>query len=122
MEKFIENLKSSYTVEKYKDGFVLYTPIMYKYADHTFSFYIKQNENGGFTITDRGQTLDYLDEAFDPMEYWDSILKVCKKFEIDFNDGVFSGKIASYQTNQTMRTLNIFIGAINIIANIDVFD
>lgn len=120
MEKFIESLKSSYTVEKYQDGFILYTPIMYKYADHTFSFYIEKN-SCGFTITDRGQTVDYMRENFAPEKYMDSILKICERFELNFADGVFSGSIASYQTNQTMRTLNIFIGAMNIIANIDVF-
>lgn len=122
MEEFMKHLRESYSCREYEDGFIISTPIMYHFADHTFSFFIKEDEVCGFTITDRGETLDYLNECFDPAIYMDKIQTICKHFSITLENDVFSAHIASYMTNQTMRTFHMFIGAMNMIANIDLFD
>ena len=122
MEEFVKHLRESYSVREYEDGFIVTTPILYRFADHTFSFFIKKTGDCGFIITDLGQTLDYLNECFDPEPYMDKIQAICKYFSITLENDVFTGQIASYETNQAMRTFHMFIGAMNMIANIDVFD
>ena len=122
MEKFLDHLRESYSVREHEDGFIINTPILYRFADHTFSFFLKSNDGCGFTVSDRGETLDYLNECFDPAQYMDKIQAICKYFSITLENDVFTGQIASYETNQAMRTFHIFIGAMNMIANIDVFD
>ena len=122
MERFLKEFYSSYSCKEYRDGILLSTPIMYQGADHTFSFYITQNKTGSFTISDNGETLDYMRENFNPEKYMDKIMSVCERFSITLENNAFIGKIASYESNQAMRTFNIFIGAMNIIANIDIFE
>ena len=81
-----------------------------------------QRKSAPMTISDRGETLDYLNECFDPAQYMDKIQAICKYFSITLENDVFTGEIASYESNQSMRTFHMFIGAMNMIANIDVFD
>lgn len=121
MIEFIEELKKQYNIEQVENGIIIHTPIMYDGADHTFSFYIKQSINDSFKITDRGQTLDYLRENVNADKYKDKIKKVCEYFEIDLIDGEFVGQLASLESNQTMRNFNKFIGAMNMIAYINIF-
>lgn len=121
MKEFIRALRNSFDVKEQGNGYLLTTPIMYKFADHRFSFHIEK-DGCGFVINDMGQTFDYMEENFDPDKYTVLIEKVCSRFEIILKDKVFYGKLASYESNQTMRNLTAFIGAMNTIANIDVFD
>ena len=120
MKNFIEQLTDLYSVQIVDDGIILRTAIMYAGADHTFSFFIQLQGEGSYTITDRGQTLDYLRENIDPNKYLDKIHKICERFEIELTDGVFIGRLASIASGQTMRNLSKFIGAMNIIANVDI--
>ncbi len=122
MNKFINCLRESYQCREHEDGFIISTEIMYTYADHTFSFFIKNEDNCGFTISDRGQTLNYLNECFDPEKYADKIQAICNHFSITRENDVFSAHIASYETNQTIRTFHAFVEAMSMIANIDIFD
>ncbi len=122
MEKFLDLLRQSYICRAYEDGFVLNTDIMYSFADHTFSFFIKEDSVAGFTITDRGETLAYLNECFDPEQYADKIEAICRHYCITREGDVFSAHVASYETNQTIRTFHMFVGAMHMIANIDLFD
>lgn len=119
MKNFIEQLTNLYSTQMADDGVILRTAIMYAGADHTFSFYIKPCGENSYTITDRGQTLEYLRENLDPNKYLDKICKICERFEIELIDGEFVGRLASLSSGQTMRNLHKFIGAMNIIANID---
>ena len=118
MNSFIEKLKTSYSYQSSEDGIILHTPIMYTYADHSFSFFIKRSEGDGFTVTDRGQTLDYLRENADPNKYGEKIAKICEHFGIELIGREFVGKLSSLESGQTMRNLHKFMGAMNIIANI----
>ncbi len=120
MKYFFSNFTGAYSYKEQGDGIILSTPIMYSGADHTFSFYIEKY-GSGFTINDRGQTLDYLCGNLNPEYYEDKIRSVCERFEITLENGVFYGHLASYESRQTMRNLQKFIGAMNLIANIDIF-
>lgn len=122
MKQFFEEYLSSYTVYENENDFVLCTPIMYKFADHHFSFHIKKEENGGYEITDGGQTLDYLSENVDnPIkEFGEEIATICKFFGITLKDDIFSAHVASIETNQMARTVDMFIGAMFMIANINI--
>ena len=120
MKGFIEKLNTSYICQPSEDGIVLHTPIMYTYADHPFSFFIKRSEGNGFIVTDRGQTLDYLRENDDPGKYSEKIAKICEHFHIELIEGEFVGKLSSLESGQTMRNLYKFMGAMNMIANIHI--
>ena len=120
MKNLMENLKDLYFAEMAKGAIVLRTSIMYDGADHFFSFYIKQDGEGGYVITDNGQTYDYLRENFNPNKYLDKIHDICHRFEIQFVDGKFVGRLALLQSGQTARNIHTFIGAMHIIANIDI--
>lgn len=120
MKNFIQQLTNSYSIQVVDDGIILRTSIMYSGADHTFSFCIKPRGESGYTVTDGGQTLDYLRENLDINKYLDKIQQVCERFEIQLIDGAFVGSLASLASGQTIRNLHKFIGAMNIIANIDV--
>lgn len=121
MENFIKNINNCYSINKKDNGFILCTPIMYSGADHTFSFYIEPNANGSYKITDCGQTIDYLRENLNINNYMTKIKNVCEHFEIELKDNTFIDNLASIKSNQTMRNLEKFIGAMNIIANINLF-
>ena len=120
MNLFLNELTKQYSYEKLDNGIVIHTPIMYDGADHTFSFYVERSENGGYAITDRGQTLAYLRENVNPAKYAEKIAAVCEFFEIERINGVFVGSLASAESNQTMRNFYTFIGAMNMIAYINV--
>lgn len=120
MDTLIDKLNKQYSYEQLDNGIVIRTPIMYNGADHTFSFYIKRSETGGFVISDRGQTLDYLRENVNLSKYLDKIDKICEFFEIKLTNDEFIGRLASIESNQTMRNFNKFIGAMNMIAYINI--
>ena len=122
MNDFIKELEKLYRYEIVEGGIILYTSIMYQGADHYFSFCIKQNAQTDFIITDQGQTWDYLRENLNPNKYLNKIKKICEYFEIELSNGEFIGKLASLESKQTMRNLFGFIGAMNMIAYIDVLD
>lgn len=121
MTKLYELLRTSFSVGIQEDALVLKTPIMYKAADHTFSFMISRSASGSLAITDRGQTIDYLRENLDVNKYADFIRSVCERFEITYDQGAFYAHVASAESGQTARTVCTFIGAMNIIANADLF-
>lgn len=120
MKELKDKLINAFSVCECGDGILLLTPVMYQGADHGFSFYVEKR-GSSFTVSDRGQTLDYLSENLNPGIYAERIEAVCKRFEITLTDGVFYGKLASIESGQTMRNLFKFIGAMNMIANIDAF-
>ena len=119
MNDFIKQLNEIYSHKTSEDGIILETPIMYAAADHSFSFFIKPCKEKGFTVTDRGQTMDYLRENVNPSKYEKKIERICKLFGIELIEGEFVGKLASLESGQTMRNLHTFIGTMNIIANVD---
>ena len=120
MNAFIDELNKQYSYEKLENGIIIHTPIMYDSADHAFSFYVKRAKDGSFVITDRGQTLDYLRENVNPTKYLEKIDKICEFFEIELINNEFIGQLASIESNQTMRTFNKFVGAMNMIAYINI--
>lgn len=120
MNGLIENLSGAFGVRECDGGIIISTPIMYQGADHCFSFYVEKN-GSGFNISDRGQTIEYLRENLDPKQYDDRISVLCERFEITLTDGRFCGRLASIESGQTLRNLFKFIGAMNMIANIDYF-
>ena len=119
MKNFLDKYRDSFSIEEYGDGVLLHTPVMYRGADHTFSFYLVKRESGSFVISDRGRTLSYMRENFDPRKYADKIASVCESFGITESDGELYGILPSYESGQTMRALHAFMGAMYIIANID---
>lgn len=119
MNTFITALRESFSVREYENGWILSTPMMYSGADHTLSFYIVPNEGGSFTVSDRGETLEYLRECVDPRRFEGRIASICERFEIVLENGVFYRTLASYASNQTMRNLYTFLGAMYMIANVD---
>ncbi len=119
MKEFLQKYCDSYSVREWGEGFLLMTPIMYKGADHTFSFYLVKNDTGSFRISDRGQTLDYMRENFDPEQYRERIDAVCERFEIERVGDELIGRVASYESGQTMRGLLAFVGAVSTIVNVD---
>ncbi|MBR2370506.1 MAG: DUF1828 domain-containing protein [Clostridia bacterium] len=121
MTELADILNHSFVLEVLKEGIVLKTPIMYQAADHTFSFLISRNASGNLTVTDRGQTIDYLRENLDVNKYADFIRTVCQRFEIKYEQGAFYAHVASVESGQTARTVCTFIGAMNMIANADLF-
>ena len=121
MKDFFNNFIEAYSYKEHGNGIILSTPIMYSEADHSFSFYVEEQCDGSFIISDRGQTLAYLSENLNPKIYEKKINAICEYFEITLENGVFYGSLASYESNQTMRNLQKFIGAMNMIANIDIF-
>lgn len=120
MKDFFGHFIKSYSCKTEENGIILSAPVMYPCADHAFSFYIEACGNG-FRISDRGQTLAYLRENLNPAHYAENIRAVCERFEITLENGVFYGYLASYASGQTMRNLHKFIGAMHLIANIDIF-
>lgn len=118
MNEFIEKLNGAFSAEECDGGIRIITPIMYQGADHSFSFYVEKS-GSGFAINDRGETLNYMRENFDPKVYTDKIEAICERFEVTLADGVFHGRLASLESGQTMRNLFKFIGVMNILANID---
>ena len=120
MKEFTEAIGSAFSVRDCDGGILLITPIMYQGADHGFSFYLEKN-GGGYKINDRGETFEYMRENFDPERYTDKIEEICERFEITLIDGVFWGHLSSLESGQTMRNLFKFLGAMNMIANIDTF-
>ena len=120
MNVFLDKLSNAFSVRELEDGVLLMTPVMYQGADHSFSFYVEKSGNA-FAINDRGETLEYMRENFDPKSYEDRIASICERFEITLTDGVFYARLASIESGQTMRNLFKFISAMNMIANVDVF-
>ena len=120
MNAFLDKLSNAFSVRECEGGIMLLTPIMYQGADHGFSFFVEKSGNG-FTINDRGETLEYMRENFDPKRYEDRIASICERFEITLEDGVFYARLASIESGQTMRNLFKFISAMNMIANVDTF-
>lgn len=118
MKEFLDKLSGAFSARECEGGILLLTPVMYQGADHGFSFFVEKSGNG-FAINDRGETLEYMRENFDPKRYADIIASICERFEISLKDGVFHGYLASYESGQTMRNLFKFIGAMNMIANVD---
>ncbi|MBQ8414320.1 MAG: DUF1828 domain-containing protein [Clostridia bacterium] len=120
MNAFLDKLSNVFSLRECDGGVMISTPIMYQGADHGFSFFVEKSRNG-FSINDRGQTIEYLRENLDPGRYEDRITTICERFEITLEDGVFYGRLASLESGQTMRNLFKFIGVMNMIANIDTF-
>lgn len=121
MERFLDDLRGAFSCRAQEDGFVLETPIMYDGADHTFSFFIRKNAGGSFTVSDRGQTLSYLRENLSLDRYEQRLSAICERFEITRENDVLFAKLASCESNQTMRNLHKFLGAMAMVANIDLF-
>ena len=120
MNALMEEIKEMYNCQVTEDGILLRTPIMYDAADHTFSFLIRQCGENAYTVTDRGQTLEYLRENMNPNKYAEKIARICEHFEIEQIGGEFVGTLASLASGQTLRNLHKFIGTMHMIACIDV--
>lgn len=118
MKDFYRELLSSYRVKRHKDGFILYTDIMYFGADHTFSFFIK-NSDGLLIISDQGQTLSYLRENTDISKLQAKIADLLRRFGAVLDQGEIKASLPSYESKQMIRCLHNYLFTVALIANID---
>ncbi len=118
MKDFYRELLSSYRVKRHKDGFILYTDIMYFGADHTFSFFIKHSDNQ-LIISDQGQTLSYLRENVDIGKLQAKITDFLRRFGAVLDRGEIKATLPSYESKQTIRCLHNYLFTVGLIAYID---
>ncbi len=124
IKNFLNTFFKSFDCYEENNGLVFVLPNKYSYAEKRTSFFITEESNGGFTISDRGQTLKYLEDEMDVdlANYSNFINKLCKQYEIKLENKVFTAHLASFETNQTMINLLNFLGAMQTIANIAVLE
>lgn len=124
IKNFLNTFLTSFDCYEENNGLVFVLPNKYNYAEKRTSFFITEETNGGFTISDRGQTLNYLEDEMDVdlAGYSNFINKLCKQYEIKLENKVFTAHLASFETNQTMINLLNFLGAMQTIANIAVLE
>lgn len=123
IEKFLDSYFNSITATKTENGFLLKTPIMYKFADTREVFLLTEDEDGYVTISDQGRTMDYVNDNGIEIEKYDEVIKnLCKKNDIEVENNCFKRELPGYQTNQIMRALFAYFGVLNTIANLDDFE
>ena len=123
IEKFLDSYFNSTTATKVENGFLLTTPIMYKFSNTREVFLLTEDEDGFVTISDQGRTMDYVNEnGIEIEKYNEAIKNICKQNDIVFENNCFKRELPSYQTNQIMRALFAYFGALNTIANLDDFE
>ncbi|MBQ7579667.1 MAG: DUF1828 domain-containing protein, partial [Clostridia bacterium] len=84
---------------------------------------ISQDNNSNITISDMGKTLEYLNSlGIETEKYLNIIQKLCKNYDITIENNALIKILPGYETNQTMRAFYSYIGVLNFIANLNVFE
>ncbi len=117
MKNLFSYLSSRYEVQIDNGRALIRTPIMYFGADHAFSFTIVK-AGDGYTVSDGGQTLDYLRECTDADRYAERIMSVMRSFSITLDSDELIGFIPSVESGQTGRALHNYLLGVGIIANL----
>lgn len=120
-EFFKEYFKKIYYKES-NGGYIVSLPYYHIDADDCSSFYIKQNEDSTYHLSDMGNSIDHLEYNVDDYTlYNNKINKVCSRFGFTRNGKSIEFDIPNLETNQTMKQLHRFLQGLAIIANIDLF-
>ena len=123
IEKFLQTYFGSIKCKKHNNGYVLSLPILYDFADEQSVFYISQDNNSNITISDMGKTLEYLNSlGIETEKYLNIIQKLCKNYDITIENNALIKILPGYETNQTIRAFYSYIGVLNFIANLNVFE
>lgn len=112
IEKFLQKFNEEIRYAEVGGGYEVAFPFKFYNDDRISSIFISESESGLFTVTDNGNTLRYLeDNGVNPKEYADKIKKICKTFNLKFENGEFKGVLGEYETNLTFTQLmKFFIG------------
>lgn len=122
IEKFLLKYNEEIRYADCGNGYEIAFPFKFCNDDRISSVFISEDETGLFTITDNGNTMKYLDNiGVDPQEYADKIKKICKAFNLEFENGMFKGVLGEYESNQTFVQLTNFLIGISHIATVHRF-
>lgn len=122
IEKFLRKYNEEIRYAACGNGYEIAFPFKFCNDDRISSVFVSEDETGLFTVTDNGNTLKYFEDAgVNPQEYADKIKKICKTFNLEFEDGKFKGILGEYETNQTFVQLTGFLMGISHIAMVHRF-
>ena len=122
IEKFLHKFNEGIRYAEYGSGYEIAFPFKFCNYSHIFPLFISEDENGLFTITDNGNTMKYFEDmGVNPEEYADKIKKICKTFDLSFENGMFKGILGEYETNQTFVHLTKFLIGISHISTVHRF-
>lgn len=122
IKKFLSKYNEEIRYAELDGGYEIAFPFKFVNDDRISSVFISEDETGLFTVTDNGNTLKYLENSgVDVREYANKIKKICKLFNLEYNNGEFKGILGEYETNQTFTQLTSFFAGISHIATVHRF-
>ena len=122
IEIFLRKYNEHIRYAEQENGYQIAFPFKFYNDDHISSVFISEDETGLFTITDNGNTMKYFENmGVNPEEYAAKIKKICKTFDLSFEDGTFKGILGEYETNQTFVHLTKFLIGISHISTVHRF-
>ena len=122
IKKFLQNYNEEIRYAECGDGYEIAFPFKFLNYSEISSVFISEDENGLFTVTDNGNTIKYLENTgVGVEEYADKISKICRAFNLTYEDGEFKGVLGEYETNQTFTMLSKFFMGIAHISTVHRF-
>lgn len=119
IEKFLQKYNEHIRYAEHENGYEIAFPFKFYNDDHISSVFISEDESGLFTITDNGNTVKYFENmGVDAHAYADKIKKICKDFDLEFENGQFKGILGEYETNQTFVQLTKFLIGISHVSTV----
>ena len=118
MDELIEYLRGAVSLEASEDALILHTPIMYIGADRPFSFELTRAGECGYSISDRGRTLNFLSGCCDISRYTDRIMSTLRHFSANLEGDSITAFIPSLKSGQTGRAISNYLLLVGIIANL----
>ena len=120
IKKFLQKYNEEIRYFERDGGVEVALPFKFVNDDRICSVFISEDDAGLFTVTDNGNTLQYLENiGVDANEYADKIKRICKLFDLEYENGVFKRILGEYETNQTFTQLTSFLVRISHIATVN---
>lgn len=120
-KEFLSSYFTSFKVLNSKDNeFIVNIPLMYRFSDCSSTLSITTNNDGSITISDRGETIKYLEDCFvKAKDYENQINAICMQEDIEFTNNCFVKHFPA-NSNKTSKNFMSFICALYMIANINI--
>ncbi|MDE7439251.1 MAG: DUF1828 domain-containing protein [Clostridia bacterium] len=122
IKKFLQEFNEKIRYAERGDGYEIAFPFKFLNDSQISPLFISEDEAGLFTITDNGNTINYLENfGVNPEDYADKIKSICEAFDITYENGEFKGILGEYETNQTFTMLSKFFMGISHISTVHRF-
>ena len=122
IKKFLDKYNGEIRYFERDGGAEVAFPFKFVNDDKICSVFISEDDTGLFTVTDNGNTLQYLENSgVDANEYAQKIKSICKLFDLEYENGVFKRILGEYESNQTFTQLTSFLVGISHIATVNRF-